>query len=123
MSKFEQLFLKPSLASFMASILCILVLPSCKENKRLDQEITKTRQEADTYRLQLNTANEEYELCIKSLMFLKSQQAKNAGASSFEEKTRKLEVELNALNERKKLLEQIVQRLQKDMEEYKKFTT
>ncbi|MEY4485444.1 MAG: hypothetical protein RL693_2896 [Verrucomicrobiota bacterium] len=122
MIKAELLSIKPSMAKLMAAILCFMVLPSCQEHKRLDAEIKKTRQEADSLRIQLNTANEEYEMCAKSLNLLKSQQSKISGTSSFEEKARKLEVELNALNDRKTLLEKTVQVLQQDMEEYKKFS-
>ncbi len=122
MSKFARYFSKSFLVKLTVSTLCILALPSCKEDKRLESEINKTRQEADAYRIQLNTANEEYDLCTKTLVLLRTQQAKNAGASTFDERARKLEVELNALNERKKMLEKNVQRLQQDMEEYKKIT-
>lgn len=120
MLKFESAHLKRSTVNLIAAISCILVLSSCQEHKRLTTEINKTKLEAEALRTQLSTATEEYEMCVKSLNLLKSQQAKaSGGPSSFEEKARKLEVEVNELTQRKNQLDQTVQRLQQDMEAYK----
>lgn len=122
MLKIELPFLNPSMASLTVAMFSMLCFSSCQEHKRLDSEITKTRTKTDSLRMQLNIANDEYHQCAKSLSELESRKNTNAGIPSSIEQEGELQIELNALNDLKTRLEQDLQRLQDELEAYKKLT-
>lgn len=122
MSKIALSFYQPSLACLVAAVACLLFLTGCKESKQLQAQINEKKLEIESCRAQLNTLKDDFELSSKSLVILKTQQAKSVRTTTYEEMARKLNAEVNALIEREKLLEQTVERLKKDMEQYKKYS-
>lgn len=122
MLKFGSLHFKAIMLDMVVVMFCMVFLSGCQEQKQLDADISKTKLETDSLRIQLNTANEEYAQHAKSLSALESQNFKSADGTSYEEQARKLEIELKAMNDRNAYSEKDLQRLKEDLEAYKKLT-
>lgn len=115
-------FLKPALVNLVTGLLCVLILASCSEKKKIEAESNRLKQEIESYRTQLQTINADYASSAKLLITLKAQQPTRSKTSSQEDAILKLETEMNSLLEREKNLEQTVKRLTEAVDKYKKYS-
>lgn len=110
-----------SLGKFAIVGILALCGPACTEHKRLASETVIMRQKIEGEEQKYNDLNDEYRILADNLNALKADPSlKHSGKTTPEDRTRKLQTEIDSLTNQKADAEKALASLKEDFETYKK---